>query len=111
IEICECSPALQQLLRRGFFPCAPKCPSIAFSLDILEFISLHSLNVSPNTTAWADTLDAYWARRGRLVRNKGNLRKRLGNALTWYQTLDNRAEHAVSTRLDSKLSTSSTYPV
>lgn len=62
--ICVCSPAADQLLAKGYFPSAPIRPSLAFSLRILEFISLHSLNVAPNVTAWAETLQQYWARRG-----------------------------------------------
>ncbi|KZV88481.1 hypothetical protein EXIGLDRAFT_583141, partial [Exidia glandulosa HHB12029] len=60
---CDCMPAAYQLLAKGYFPCAPMSPSMAFSLDLLEFISIHSLNVAPNSTAWSHTLEAFWARR------------------------------------------------
>lgn len=64
LTICSCLPAAEQLLLRGYFPSAPLRPTLAFSVRVLEFISLHSLNVAPNVTAWADTLQQYWARRG-----------------------------------------------
>lgn len=62
--VCSCAPACEQLLARGYFPCAPKSPSMAFSTALLEFISIHSLNVAPNSTAWSHTLETFWSRRG-----------------------------------------------
>ncbi|KZV99877.1 hypothetical protein EXIGLDRAFT_605214, partial [Exidia glandulosa HHB12029] len=56
---CPCRPAAEQLLARGYFPCAPRRPSLAFNLEMLEFITLHSMNVAPNVTAWATTLQQY----------------------------------------------------
>ncbi|EJD49157.1 hypothetical protein AURDEDRAFT_59639 [Auricularia subglabra TFB-10046 SS5] len=79
----------------GYFPCAPKRPSLAFSIRLLEFISLHSLNVAPNITAWAATLEAFWARRGFVIQEKRAFRRRLGNAVHWYQVLVNSKEAAV----------------
>ncbi|EJD39690.1 hypothetical protein AURDEDRAFT_44141, partial [Auricularia subglabra TFB-10046 SS5] len=76
----------------GFFPCAPKRPSIAFSLPLLEFISIHSLNVAPNSSAWADTLQLFWQRRRYMPMTAESLRKRLGNAIHWYQVLVNRKD-------------------
>lgn len=90
---------------------------MGFSLELLEFISIHSLNVAPNSTAWAETLEAFWARKDTLQRLKvcrvildrysplianahqGHLRKRLAMALTWYQVLENRAEVYVTHQL------------
>lgn len=63
LQVCECWSAAEQLLRRGYFPCAPKRPSLAFSIRLLEFISIHSLNVAPNITAWGASLQRFWARR------------------------------------------------
>lgn len=48
----------------GYFPCAPKRPSLAFKIRLLEFIGIHTLNVAPNITAWATSLQQFWARRG-----------------------------------------------
>ncbi|KZV90036.1 hypothetical protein EXIGLDRAFT_771164 [Exidia glandulosa HHB12029] len=102
LEICACRPAAEQLLAKGYFPCAPKRPSLAFNLGMLEFITLHSTNVAPNVTAWATTLQQYWVRR-HVVGNYGDtFRKRLGTALKWYQDLDTRAELAVSQMLQAQ---------
>ncbi|EJD49275.1 hypothetical protein AURDEDRAFT_30109, partial [Auricularia subglabra TFB-10046 SS5] len=87
LDICQCTSAAERLLARGYFPCAPKCPSIAFSTDLLDFLSIHSLHVAPNFTAWADTLEAFWARRSQPIKPTGRLRKRLSAAVTWYQAL------------------------
>ncbi|EJD43333.1 hypothetical protein AURDEDRAFT_25598, partial [Auricularia subglabra TFB-10046 SS5] len=74
------------------FPCAPKRPSIAFSMPLLELISIHSLNVAPNSSAWAETLHMFWHRRAHMVDTSESLRKRLANALHWYQVLLNRVD-------------------
>ncbi|KZV85256.1 hypothetical protein EXIGLDRAFT_583908, partial [Exidia glandulosa HHB12029] len=63
---------------------------------LLELISIHSLNVAPNVTAWASTLETFWYRRGYTVAEKRVFRTRLGNALHWYQVVKNQMEAAVS---------------
>lgn len=60
---CACQPAARSLLARGFFPCAPIRPTMAFNLDILELITLQSHNGAPNTTAWSNSLEVFWKRR------------------------------------------------
>ncbi|KZV94702.1 hypothetical protein EXIGLDRAFT_611406, partial [Exidia glandulosa HHB12029] len=99
LAICACTPAVEQLLARGYFPCAPVRPSLAFNLKLLEFISIHSLNVAPNATAWAASLQQYWARRGLVAEYGDTFRKRLATALHWYLVLDNCAEVSVSQNL------------
>ncbi|EJD34169.1 hypothetical protein AURDEDRAFT_34729, partial [Auricularia subglabra TFB-10046 SS5] len=87
LDICGCRGAAEQLVARSYFPCAPKAPSMAFSFALLDLMSIHSLHVAPNVTAWSETLESFWAR-GRLAnKNTGRLRKRLGMALTWFQVL------------------------
>lgn len=54
----------------GFFPCAPRRPTVAFSLRLLEFMALHDLHVAPNVRAWASTLRAFWMRRGHVSNDK-----------------------------------------
>ncbi|EJD43482.1 hypothetical protein AURDEDRAFT_66435, partial [Auricularia subglabra TFB-10046 SS5] len=97
---CRCAPAALQLVERGYFPCAPKRPSMAFDCRLLEFISLHSLHVAPNNTAWATTLESFWARRGYAVDESRAFRKRLGNAIHWYQVLQNRKDALVRSSLE-----------
>ncbi|KZV79928.1 hypothetical protein EXIGLDRAFT_573267, partial [Exidia glandulosa HHB12029] len=63
---------------------------------LLEFISIHSLNVAPNVTAWASSLETFWARRGFTVAEKRAFRTRLGNALQWYMVVVNQKDAAVS---------------
>lgn len=111
LRICACRPAPEQLLALGFFPCAPRRPTVAFSLRLLEFLSLHDLHVAPNVRAWASTLQMFWTRRGHMSNEKVrcsldrqivlscgvqlDFRKRLGNALRWYEVLVNRKDAAV----------------
>lgn len=64
LQACDCRTWAQQLVSLGYFPSAPVRPSVAFSVRLLELISVHSLNVAPNITAWATTLESFWARRG-----------------------------------------------
>lgn len=64
LQICEHAPAARQLLRRGFFPCAPIAPSLAVDMNFLDFCREHFLNTSPNVTAWAETIDSFLEARG-----------------------------------------------
>lgn len=59
IRICPCSKAASQLLRLGFFPCAPLEPSFAVELRVLEFCLQLFLNMPPNNTALTKTLETY----------------------------------------------------
>ncbi|EJD38583.1 hypothetical protein AURDEDRAFT_72046, partial [Auricularia subglabra TFB-10046 SS5] len=96
---CRCAPLAEQLVAAGYFPCAPKRPSMAFNLRLLELISLHSLHVAPNTTAWAATLEAFCdLQAGSLADQcfQRSFRRRLGNAIQWYQVLLNRTDGAIS---------------
>lgn len=56
----------------GYFPCAPRRPTIAFSIALLDFLSLHDLHTAPNARAWADTLRQFWMRRGHVVNDKAS---------------------------------------
>ncbi|EJD46689.1 hypothetical protein AURDEDRAFT_63001, partial [Auricularia subglabra TFB-10046 SS5] len=89
---CACRPAAEQLLQMGYFPCAPRRPSIAYSIELLEFLTLHDLRVSPNATAWSSTLQEFWQRRGCQVDEKTQSRKRLSNTIQWYTVLLDRVE-------------------
>ncbi|KZV98431.1 hypothetical protein EXIGLDRAFT_568177, partial [Exidia glandulosa HHB12029] len=82
------------------FPCAPKRPSVAFNIRLLEFISLHSLHVAPNTTAWATTLESFWAKRGYAMHEAPAFRKRLANAMHWFDALNNLKDAYVSHSID-----------
>ncbi|KIJ28456.1 hypothetical protein M422DRAFT_106002, partial [Sphaerobolus stellatus SS14] len=61
---CKCQPAAVTLIKHGMFPCSPIQPSIAFDINFLELISLTMLNLAPNVTGWALSLEAFWLQRG-----------------------------------------------
>ncbi|KDQ13386.1 hypothetical protein BOTBODRAFT_111622 [Botryobasidium botryosum FD-172 SS1] len=96
LPVCGCQPASIQLMSRGYFPCAPARPSMAFHLDLLDFISIHAHNAAPNTAAWAETLEAFWKERSYILPSDDSLRRRLGTALQWYQVLVHRVRTLVS---------------
>ncbi|KAF9504948.1 hypothetical protein BS47DRAFT_1307405, partial [Hydnum rufescens UP504] len=47
LDVCECRSAPVQLVQHGFFPCAPVWPTLAVSLDMLEFISELFCHIAP----------------------------------------------------------------
>ncbi|KDQ11852.1 hypothetical protein BOTBODRAFT_113727 [Botryobasidium botryosum FD-172 SS1] len=98
--VCPCCSAGVQLLELGFFPCAPSRPTIAFHLDLLQLVTLQLRNGVPNITAWAETLDAFWRDRGFIIPFEGTLRRRLANALQWYQFLVHQANALVTKSAD-----------
>ncbi|KAF9514343.1 hypothetical protein BS47DRAFT_1295269 [Hydnum rufescens UP504] len=64
LEVCLCRTAGIQLIECGLFPCAPLCPSLAVSLDMLEFVASLFLNMAPNERAWGATVVEYLRARG-----------------------------------------------
>ncbi|KAF9516236.1 hypothetical protein BS47DRAFT_1292566 [Hydnum rufescens UP504] len=87
LEVCLCRTAGIQLIERGFFPCAPLCPSLAVSLDMLEFVASLFLNMAPNERAWAATVVEYLRARGHEFAMGDSFRRRFANALAYYQVL------------------------
>ncbi|KAF9520071.1 hypothetical protein BS47DRAFT_1287649, partial [Hydnum rufescens UP504] len=83
----QCTPAPQQLVERGLFPCAPFLPKLAINLDMLEFAAGLFVNSSPNETAWAATLTEFLDTRGYVFATEDSFRRCFGNALTQYQVL------------------------
>ncbi|KAG6822559.1 hypothetical protein H0H92_013374, partial [Tricholoma furcatifolium] len=103
LKICDCTPsqtAPQQLLLRGFFPCAPLLPSLAVSLKLLDFVSELFVNIPPNNTAWCKAHERFLDRLGYKLTTEGSLRKRFGNALVWYTAL----KDATTNHVDAVLS-------
>ncbi|KAF9510920.1 hypothetical protein BS47DRAFT_1364244 [Hydnum rufescens UP504] len=74
-------------LAHGVFPCAPVWPSLAVSLDMLEFVAELFVHVAPNERAWAATLEKYLNVRGYQFAAKDSLRRQFMNALSHYQML------------------------
>ncbi|KAG2079725.1 uncharacterized protein F5147DRAFT_552625, partial [Suillus discolor] len=64
IDCCACAPAPLQLLGRGYFACAPIAPSLAVDLQLLELVKTLFMHITPNTTAWCETLKVFLAGRG-----------------------------------------------
>ncbi|KAF8957681.1 hypothetical protein BDZ97DRAFT_1669429 [Flammula alnicola] len=87
IQVCRCHPASRQLLSRGVFPCAPLAPTLAVDIRVLEFVSRLFLNIAPNTTAWCKTVEGFLESQGYRLSMKDSLRKRFGEALRWFNML------------------------
>ncbi|KAF9505284.1 hypothetical protein BS47DRAFT_1306907, partial [Hydnum rufescens UP504] len=49
----------RQLVLRGLFLCAPLHPSLAVSIDMLEFVAELFVQQAPNERAWAATLENF----------------------------------------------------
>lgn len=57
-ETGPCSVALQ-LLSVGLFPCAPKRPTLAVDLDLLDFARLLFRNIAPNMTGLTCAIEEF----------------------------------------------------
>jgi hypothetical protein len=97
--------AALQLVERGYFPSAPLEPTLAVDMKVLDFVATLFLNVAPNTTAWCKTVETFLSKQGYKLTTEvsanvniclpaaskyflqGSLRKRFGNALLWYTSL------------------------
>ncbi|EIN03795.1 hypothetical protein PUNSTDRAFT_77692, partial [Punctularia strigosozonata HHB-11173 SS5] len=80
----------------GYFPCAPKAPSVAFDINMLELMAALFLRVAPNITAWASTLEAFLGARQFKLRTRHSVRRRLGNALNWYTYLTDHVQAEIN---------------
>ncbi|KAK7448049.1 hypothetical protein VKT23_013806 [Stygiomarasmius scandens] len=89
----ECRLAIVQLLRCGLFPCAPKQPTLAVDIRMLDFVSRLFLRISPNHTAWCGAVEDFLRSQGYRLQGKDPLRRRFGNALQWFNSL--KAENDV----------------
>jgi CxC1 like cysteine cluster associated with KDZ transposases len=59
LAVCQCQPAVTQLIQHGVFPCVPVWPSLAVSLDMLEFVAELFVHITPNEREWAAMLEKY----------------------------------------------------
>ncbi|KAJ7583707.1 hypothetical protein C8J56DRAFT_1005111 [Mycena floridula] len=88
MHLCTCSSLPGQLLSRGFFPCAPKLPTLAVDVNMLDFVSGLFLNIAPNHTAWTSAVEDFLVKRQyKLDSLDGSLRRRFTLSLQWYTTL------------------------
>ncbi|KAG6849074.1 hypothetical protein H0H93_011490 [Arthromyces matolae] len=91
VQICECSPAAYQLIKRGCFPSAPREPTLAVDFKVLDFVSTLFIHIAPNNTAWCKTIETFLSKQGYKLTTEGSMRKRFGNALIWYNVLQDEA--------------------
>ncbi|KAL1685254.1 hypothetical protein GGG16DRAFT_33493, partial [Schizophyllum commune] len=84
VDSCFCCPAARQLVEVGLFPCAPYRPSLAVDINLLDFVRILFLNISPNVTAWCKATEAFLLARSYKLNYSDNLRKRFGYALLWF---------------------------
>lgn len=55
-------------MKLGFFACAPIRPTLAVDINLLQFVSLGFLNMAPNVTGWARTIEEFLRVRGYVFR-------------------------------------------
>ncbi|EIN10554.1 hypothetical protein PUNSTDRAFT_32083, partial [Punctularia strigosozonata HHB-11173 SS5] len=101
VHVCGCTSAANFLVSRGFFPCAPQEPSVAFDINMMELVATLFLKVAPNVTAWASTLETFLGARHFKMRTRYSVRRRLGNALNWYTHLINCVKSQVDAIIDT----------
>ena len=70
LSVCECYPASVQLVEMGYFPCAPVRPTLAFDINLLEFVTVASHHMAPNVTGWSSSLQEFLSLRGYLLGEK-----------------------------------------
>ena len=58
------------VIEMGYFPCAPICPTLAFDINLLEFVTIGSHHMAPNVTGWSSTLQYFLSIHGYLVGEK-----------------------------------------
>lgn len=64
LNVCDCRPAPDQLIRQGLFPNAPSRPSIAADFQLLDIISASFIHLALNVTGWVALLEQIWSSNG-----------------------------------------------
>ena len=64
LSTCECYPSVVQLVEMGYFPSAPIRPTLAFDINLLEFVTVASDHMAPNVTGWSNALQHFLSIRG-----------------------------------------------
>ncbi|KAK7441188.1 hypothetical protein VKT23_016669 [Stygiomarasmius scandens] len=90
--VSDCNLAIAQLIQSGLFPCTPKQPTLAVDIRMLDFVSRLFLHVSPNHTAWCSAVEDFLRCQGYRLQGKDPLRRRFGNALQWFNSLQAESE-------------------
>ncbi|KAF7371226.1 hypothetical protein MSAN_00758300 [Mycena sanguinolenta] len=87
---CKCNKhtlAIAVVRMTRLFGCSPRHPSFAVNLQVLDFIMALFLNVLPNNTVMANTLEGFLAKHGYKLATKDTLPVCFGNTLEWYTSL------------------------
>ncbi|KAJ3715448.1 hypothetical protein C8R42DRAFT_549560, partial [Lentinula raphanica] len=100
IDICECRPAPVQLIERGLFGSAPKEPTLAVDIRVLDFVTRLFLRISPNHSSVSSTIEDFLKGQGYQMKGKDPLRRRFTMALRWYNALQNSTNHFVDSYLE-----------
>lgn len=70
LRVCQCRPAALQLMNRGLFGNAPKEPTLAVDLRVLDFVTRLFLRLSPNNTAICQTIEDFLRSQGYQLRGQ-----------------------------------------
>ncbi|KAF9504418.1 hypothetical protein BS47DRAFT_1308201, partial [Hydnum rufescens UP504] len=87
LDVCKCRSGPGQLVQHGFFPCALVQPTLAASLDMLEFVPELFRHIAPNERGWAATLTKYLMACGYCFTTGYSFCCCFANALAHYQQL------------------------
>ncbi|KAK7456327.1 hypothetical protein VKT23_010574 [Stygiomarasmius scandens] len=96
----SCCPTAPQLIESGLFPCAPFVPSLCTDIHMLDFLSRLFLRISPNVTAWCGALEDYLRQQGYWLQGQDPLRRRFGNCLLWFNSLQDAVRAHVKSGLE-----------
>ncbi|KAG6914746.1 hypothetical protein DXG01_015539 [Tephrocybe rancida] len=70
-------------------------PGFRNDLKVLDFVSTLFLHVTPNNTGWTDTVETFLTKQGYKLASEGSLQKQFGNALVWYNVLQDATTHHI----------------
>ncbi|KAJ7476802.1 hypothetical protein FB451DRAFT_1033323 [Mycena latifolia] len=77
-------------------------PSLAVDLRVLEFCKNLFLQIAPNNTAFATTLERCLSSMGFQLQHQNSLRRRFGNCLMWYIHLRNETKQRYGNLLEAE---------
>ncbi|KAJ3739924.1 hypothetical protein DFH05DRAFT_1529806 [Lentinula detonsa] len=60
---------------------------LAVDIHVLDFVTRLFLRIAPNNTAWADSINEFLSSQGYQLQGQDPLRRQFGNALQWFNSL------------------------
>ncbi|KAK7446014.1 hypothetical protein VKT23_014637 [Stygiomarasmius scandens] len=97
----SCCPTAPQLIESGLFPCAPFVPSLCVDVHMLDFLARLFLRISPNVTVWCGALEDFLRQQGYWLQGQDLLRRRFGNCLLWFNSLQDAVRARVKSGLEA----------